>query len=272
MAGESGPAAVSLRIASWNVNSVRLRLANLARLIEAFEPDVICLQETKVPDEAFPLRPLERQGYRHVLLNGMKGYNGVALLARVPFEPLPAEAWGGRRDCRHAAARLAGGIELHNVYVPAGGDVPDPKRNDKFRHKLRFLDQMTAWFAKRRSSENLVLCGDFNVAPLDSDVWSHRQLLDVVSHTPIEVRRIERLQATVSWVDAVRRFVPPAEKLFTWWSYRARDWSASDRGRRLDHLWVTPALARRLESARVLREARGWEAPSDHAPVVVEIG
>ncbi|MGH6931832.1 MAG: exodeoxyribonuclease III, partial [Dongiaceae bacterium] len=112
---------------------------------------------------------------------------------------------------------------------------------------------------------------DLNIAPLATDVWSHSQLLDVVSHTPVEVERFRRLQASRHWHDAVRHFIPPSEQLYSWWSYRARDWDSSDRGRRLDHAWVTPALAPALRSATVLREARGWAAPSDHAPVIVDL-
>jgi exodeoxyribonuclease-3 len=103
-------------------------------------------------------------------------------------------------------------------------------------------------------------------------VWSHRQLLRVVSHTPIETERLESVRAAGGWVDAVRHFVPPEEKLYTWWSYRAPDWAAADKGRRLDHVWVTPHLAGRLDGMEVVREARGWRRPSDHVPVIVRIG
>ena len=263
---------MSLRLVTWNVNSVRLRLDNLARLADTLAPDVLCLQETKVPDAAFPLEPLARLGYRHALVHGMKGYNGVAILSRRPFRAGETKGWCGRADCRHAIVRLDGGIELHDVYVPSGGDVPDPRRNDKFAHKLRFLDELTAWFAARgQAHEKLILVGDLNVAPLEADVWSHKQLLSVVSHTPVEVARLARLQASRGWIDAVRRFIPPPQRLYSWWSYRARDWAASDRGRRIDHVWVTPALAPALRAAQVVREARGWDAPSDHVPVVVDL-
>ena len=117
----------------------------------------------------------------------------------------------------------------------------------------------------------LVLVGDLNVAPLETDVWSHGQLLRVVSHTPVEVDRLERLRASHDWVDAVRRFIPPEQRLYTWWSYRARDWRASDRGRRLDHIWVSPVLAPRLKAALVAREVRDWAPPSDHVPVIVTL-
>jgi exodeoxyribonuclease-3 len=170
-------------------------------------------------------------------------------------------------------AVLPDGTELHSVYIPAGGDIPDPAVNDKFAHKLRFVDEMTRWWAAERSPDRrMILVGDLNIAPLETDVWSHKQLLDVVSHTPIEVEKMGAMQRSIGWVDAMRRFVPPEQKLFTWWSYRAADWQASDRGRRLDHVWVTPPLVPALRGMQVLREVRGWEPkPSDHVPVLVDL-
>ncbi len=263
---------MTLRIATWNINSIRPRLASLRRLVAEAEPDIVCLQETKVQDEDFPRAPLAELGYRHDLVHGMKSYNGVAILSRVPFAEAGTRNWCGREDCRHAFVRLRGGIELHNVYVPAGGDVPDPERNDKFAHKLSFLEDIAGWFAARRRAGNrFILAGDLNVAPLETDVWSHKQLLKVVSHTPGEVERLGRLQASLDWVDAVRHFIPPELRLYSWWSYRARDWAASDRGRRLDHIWVTPELRQRLQGAEVLKRARGWQGASDHAPVLVTL-
>jgi exodeoxyribonuclease-3 len=261
-----------LRITSWNVNSVRLRLGGLARLVRAVAPDVLCLQETKVRNEVFPLADLEALGYRHHVLHGQPGYHGVAIFSRRPLEDASPLAWCDKVDCRHLRARLPGGIELHNLYIPAGGDLPDPELNPKFRHKLEMLAALTDWFrAGHDPARRAVLLGDLNVAPLEADVWSHRQLLRVVSHTPVEVAALAALQRAHGWVDAVRHFVPPPERLYSWWSYRARDWAASDRGRRLDHIWVTPALAPRLQRAAILRPARGWPQPSDHVPVTVEL-
>ncbi len=263
---------MDLRITTWNVNSVRLRLDGVAALVEAHDPDVLCLQETKVADEAFPLLAFAALGYGHSVLNGYKGRNGVAILSRLPLSHRGAREWCDRADGRHAVAELPGGVEVNNFYVPSGGDVPDPLVNEKFAHKLRFLAEMTNWFAARKSPGNrLVLVGDLNVAPLASDVWSHRALLKVVSHTAVEVEALQRLMSAHDWVDAVRGIIPPDEPLYSWWSYRARDWEGSDRGRRLDHVWVTPALADALASAEVLKPARGWTAPSDHVPVTVTL-
>src|SRR3546814_20783501 len=126
------------------------------------------------------------------------------------------------------------------------------------------MDELAVWMAEHREpTARRILVGDLNVAPLETDVWSHKQLLKVVSHTPVEVERFVRMQAAGAWTDAVRHFIPPDEKLYTWWSYRARDWTMADRGRRLDHIWVSPALRDRLIGAEVLRAARGWPQPSD---------
>jgi exodeoxyribonuclease-3 len=262
---------MSLRIVTWNICGIRRRLDVLARLVREAKPDVLCLQETKVADESFPHDAVGKLGFAHRHIHGMKGYNGVAILSRKPIARANTRDCVGRQDCRYAHAEIAG-VEIHNIYVPAGGDVPDRKANDKFAHKLDFLDEMATVWAKRKSSKaKAVLVGDLNVAPLETDVWSHKQLLDVVSHTPIEVEKLERWMAAHDWTDAVRHFVPREVKLYSWWSFRNRDWAASDRGRRLDHVWVTPALMRNLKTARILREARGWPDASDHVPVIVEL-
>ena len=259
-----------MRITTWNINSVRLRLATLARVVEAVRPDIICLQEIKAENGVFPAAEIAELGYPHQIVRGMKSYNGVAILSRDRLAEGDSRDWCGRSDCRHAAAVLGGGVELHNFYVPAGGDIPDPEQNDKFAHKLDFVCEMTEWFSQRETGR-WILVGDLNIAPLETDVWSHKQLLKVVSHTPVEVERLGRLMEGSGWIDAVRRFVPPEEHLYTWWSYRNRTWPGSDRGRRLDHVWVTPALGDGLRGAEVLREVRGWDRPSDHVPVTVDI-
>ncbi|MEA2754499.1 MAG: exodeoxyribonuclease [Aliidongia sp.] len=264
---------MTLTIATWNINSVRLRIASVERLLNQVQPDILCLQETKTPDEFFPDAAFEALGYRHRLVHGMKSYNGVAIVSRIPFSEQLTLDRCGRSDCRHGVVTLEGGLELHNLYVPAGGDIPDPALNDKFAHKLAFLDELTSYFgAVDRQGRSMIVVGDLNVAPLEHDVWSHKQLLDVVSHTPVEVERYTRLQAASGFVDAVRHFVPADRKLYSWWSYRAKDWEASDRGRRLDHVWVTPDLVPRLAGYEILRAVRGWEKASDHVPVVVRLG
>ncbi len=130
---------------------------------------------------------------------------------------------------------------------------------------------MTDRFGAQSAKRPLVLVGDLNIAPFEHDVWSSKQLTKVVSHTPIERERLATLRQTLNWVDVARHFVPATEKLYSWWSYRARDWDSADRGRRLDHIWVTPALEKSLTHFEIIRPARGWERPSDHVPVVVDI-
>ncbi len=263
---------MAVKITTWNINSVRLRLDNLRRLVEEARPDVICLQETKVRDEFFPHAPIAEMGYPHQWLRGMKSYNGVAILSRLPLAATGGKDWCGRPDCRHVFAQLPDGTEIHNFYVPAGGDVADPEANDKFAHKLDFLRQVSAWWRSRKvDGAKCILLGDLNVAPLETDVWSHKQLLRVVSHTPIEVELLEELRQSGPWTDAVRHFIPPTERLYSWWSYRSRDWRVSDRGRRLDHIWASPALVPRLQRVEIMRAARGWEKPSDHVPVSVVV-
>jgi exodeoxyribonuclease III len=262
---------MKLTVATWNINSLRLRQSLLHQLMEGLQPDVICLQETKVPDELFPEEIAGAIGFEHVLKRGMKGYNGVAILSRLPITLIEnSPDWCAKNDCRHIAARVETGSEpviVHNFYVPAGGDIPDREQNVKFAHKLDFIAEARAHF-QAAPPARAILVGDLNIAPLEHDVWSHKQLLGIVSHTPPETTGLNAWMAE-GFMDAVRHFVPPQEKLYTWWSYRNRDWEASNRGRRLDHVWVTHDLAPGLVGYKILRDARNWTQPSDHVPVSV---
>ena len=164
------------------------------------------------------------------------------------------------------------GLDIHNFYVPAGGDEPDPAINEKFAHKLAFLDELEEWTRMAKiAARRAILVGDLNIAPLEHDVWSHKALLSVVSHTPIEVEKLTRAQSAGNWVDALRKFVPSDQKLYTWWSYRSPDWAKANKGRRLDHIWVSEKLGEAAKGMQVLRDARGWERSSDHVPVKVEL-
>ena len=268
---------MTLTIATWNINSVRLRLDQVTRLLREQAPDVLCLQEIKCMEAHFPGAAFADLGYRHIAIAGQKGYHGVATLSRHPFSSVERGPFCRNGDARHIAVGFASGglagITLHNFYVPAGGDEPDPEQNEKFAHKLDFLGELRDWSAALIASGNRssIMAGDLNIAPLETDVWSHKQLLRVVSHTPIEVDGLNRVQAAGHWTDAVRRIITPEEELYSWWSYRAADWAAADRGRRLDHIWTGPDLAGRIKDAAVVREARGWERPSDHAPVILRL-
>ncbi|HKQ43772.1 MAG TPA: exodeoxyribonuclease III [Rhizomicrobium sp.] len=260
-----------MKIATWNVNSVRHRLALVTRFLRDEQPDVLCLQETKVLNELFPAGAFGKLGYTHQAIHGQKAYHGVAVLAKKPFRETGTQDFCREGHARHMGVTLENGVELHNFYVPAGGDIPDPKRNIKFDHKLNFLAGIEKFFAKRKTKHDpVLLVGDLNVAPLENDVWSHKQLLDIVSHTPVETKLLSQAQAAFDWTDATRHFIPPEEKIYSWWSYRAQDWEASDRGRRLDHIWASPGLKGALKSQRIVKKMRGWQKASDHVPVIVE--
>jgi exodeoxyribonuclease III len=262
---------MAFSIATWNINSVRLRMPIVARLLEEHAPDVLCLQETKCPDDLFPSKMFSKLGYEHIAIHGQKGYHGVATISRHPLEIVERRKFCQLTDCRHVSVRIESkgkSLLVHNFYVPAGGDEPDPDINPKFRHKLDFVSEMNAIRAEFDDSSACVLVGDLNIAPLEHDVWSHKQLLKVVSHTPVETESFEAMRNAGSWVDLMRLNVPPEQKIYTWWSYRARDWDIADRGRRLDHVWSSQNLAKNLTGIKILREARGWDRPSDHVPVI----
>src|SRR4249920_1001495 len=191
----------SIKLATWNINSVRLRAELVMQFLKTHAPDVLCLQETKVRDELFPADVFHTLGYVHQAINGQKGYHGVAILSRLPFRKTDALSFCGKDDTRHVSAHFEAGLELHNFYVPAGGDIPDPTKNPKFAHKLRFIAEMKAWSAEmKRRRRKGIMVGDLNIAPLENDVWSHKQLLDVVSHTPIETGGLTAVQKTGGWV------------------------------------------------------------------------
>ena len=257
---------MSTTVVTWNVNSVRLREGLVCDLLAEAAPDVLCLQECKAPADLIPRERFAALGYPHLVARGQKGYNGVAILSRHPLEDAGHLDFCGVGDARHVAARLESGLVVHNLYVPAGGDVPDRDANPKFAHKLDLLAELRDRFRADRP-ERAVLVGDLNVAPREDDVWSHRQLLGVVSHTPVEVEAFGQAREAGGWADVTRADIPEGP-LYSWWSYRARDWEASDRGRRLDHVWASADIAGAAHSSRVLKHARGWERPSDHAPVM----
>ena len=262
-----------MKIATWNINSVRLRIASVTRFLKEHQPDVLALQEIKVENGLFPGEDLKKLGYVHQAINGQKAYHGVAIVSRVPFKKTQVIDFCREGHARHISVTLQNGVELHDFYVPAGADIPDPQVNPKFAHKLDFLREMQRVFAKRRGKRDhpVILVGDLNIAPLEHDVWSHKQLLDVVSHTPVETELLGDVKAAFDWVDVTREFVPHDQKSYSWWSYRAADWKASNRGRRLDHIWVSQALKGALKSQQIVAKMRGWEKASDHVPVIAEI-
>lgn len=276
-AGAGGQArcmTASLKIASWNINSVRLRIGLVGRFVDEHGPDVLCLQEIKCETGVFPVQAFRDMGLPHLVIAGQKGWHGVAIAARVPLEELPVPDFCRHGEARVAAARIGGdgGITIHNLYVPAGGDEPDRASNPKFDHKLDFVARMDAHYAAADTTRTVVT-GDLNIAPGEHDVWSHKDLLNVVSHTPVETTALEALRQRGRFADLARVGRPATEKLYSWWSYRSADWTRNDRGRRLDHIWAGEALAPGFDPAtfQIVRDARSWEKPSDHVPVVARL-
>jgi exodeoxyribonuclease III len=253
-------------IATWNINSVRLREGLVARFLHEESPDILCLQECKSPVDKIPLTQFRDLGYHHIVARGQKGYNGVAILSRLPIEDAGDRDYAQLGHARHVAARLENGVVIHNMYVPAGGDIPDREQNLKFGQKLDFLTEMRDVFHADCPSRS-ILVGDLNIAPREDDVWSHKQLLKIVSHTPIEVEHLLAAQDAGNWVDVTRADIPDG-LLYSWWSYRAKDWDAADKGRRLDHIWASADIAGAAHGSRILRPVRGWDSPSDHVPVL----
>ena len=256
---------MAFTICTWNINSVRLREPIVLKLLEEEAPDVLCLQECKSPVDKIPTEGFAALGYTHMVARGQKGYNGVAILSKIPMVEAGAEDFAQLGHARHIAGKLDNGVTIHNHYVPAGGDVADRVVNEKFGQKLDYLTDMRDAY-RASTPEKSILVGDLNIAPREDDVWSHKQLLKVVSHTLIEVDHLHETMEAGKWVDVTRQDIPEG-LLYSWWSYRAKDWDAADKGRRLDHVWATPDISNAAHGSRVLRHARGWEKPSDHAPV-----
>ncbi len=254
-----------MRIATWNVNSVRTRLPRLISWLGRRQPDVVCLQETKVVDEAFPLADIEALGY-HCLLNGQKTYNGVAILSRVPPSGAVRLLPGDESDAeRRILIATIDGIHIVNVYAPNGGDVGLPKYAYKLEWYRRLREFLESSFD---ASDDVLICGDFNVAPEDRDVWDPQKWRGQILCSGPER---EALRNLTSWglKDALRLHSSEGG-LYTWWDYRAgafhRGW-----GLRIDHILVTEPLAKRCTDVEIDRNERKGEKPSDHAPVIATL-
>lgn len=265
----------NLKIVSWNINSVRLRMPNIEAFIAAESPDVICFQEIKCQNAEFPEKAFRAAGFEHLAINGQRGgHHGVAIASRLPLDIVETPTLCREGHARVNAVRVAG-LELHNIYLPAGGDVPDAEKNDKFAHKLDFIARLGMHYGKTaKDGTPRVLVGDLNVAPHEQDVWSHKQLLKIVSHTPIETEALEKARKKGGFTDLARHIHNDDQRLYSWWSYRAKDWAASNKGRRLDHIWTTDAATALtdMDSYRVHLGWRGGWKPSDHAPISIAIG
>ncbi len=257
-----------MKILSWNVNSIRVRKQQLLDLIKKEKPEIICLQETKVNNDSFPVTEFEKCRYK-IFLNGISSYNGVAILTRIEPDKVSIFDFCNKNDGRHIQIEI-NDVNIHSLYIPAGGDEPDPVLNKKFKHKLNFLDEFLEFSEKEKKSKN-IFCGDFNVAPYEDDVWSHKSLRNVVSHTKVERQKLLEILDKGNLIDSTRQLIFPPENLFTWWSYRSPDFKKNNRGRRLDHIWVTNHKGLKLKKAKIISETRELKKPSDHVPVLVEI-
>lgn len=262
-----------MRLVSWNINSVRLRLPNIEAFVAEQSPDILCFQEIKCQTAEFPEKAFKQMGLPHLHVCGQKGgHHGVAIASRLPLEILDTPDLCREGHARVQAVKVAG-LELSNIYLPAGGDTPDPESNPKFAHKLDFVERLkTHYQARAKDGEARVLVGDLNIAPHPNDVWSHKQLLKIVSHTPIETEALEAARDAGGFTDLARHIHDEDQRLYSWWSYRARDWAASNKGRRLDHIWTTEAATQRtdMNSYQVHLGWRGGWKPSDHAPISID--
>ncbi|MAR79631.1 MAG: exodeoxyribonuclease III [Rhodospirillaceae bacterium] len=260
-----------MKIATWNINSIRIRIDQVIRFLLKEKIDILCLQETKVTDNLFPFKTFKDNGYNFIKVNGQKQYNGVAIISRLPITRSYKKDFCEKKEKRYISITLENNIEIHNFYFPAGGIEPDIKKNPKFEEKLNFYSKVTDWFTKRNSKKKQILVGDMNIAPSENDVWSHEKLINIVSHTPIEIKYFDKLIKSFDWVDAVRYFNGDKKKIFSWWSYRVIEWKLENKGRRLDHIWVEKSLSKKIQNIQVLKKFRNYSQPSDHVPLILDL-
>jgi exodeoxyribonuclease III len=254
-----------VRIATWNVNSLTARMPRVVGWLEEHQPDILCMQETKQAENAFPLATFADLGYESVHC-GDGRWNGVAIISRIGLTD-PARGFGAPEDeygCRFVAA-TCGGTRVHSIYVPNGRSLD----SEHYQHKLAWLRRLGSYLAERLDPANAIaVCGDFNVAPTDADVWDPEAFVGA-THTSDPERRA--LEGISEWglEDIFRRFHPEGG-IFSWWDYRAGDFHQG-RGLRIDLVLLSQQLAARATSAIVDRDTRKGKKPSDHAPVVVDL-
>lgn len=252
-----------MKIATWNVNSIRVRLPHLIEWLAEHSPDVVCLQETKVPDELFPHDELRAAGYP-AIASGQKSYNGVAILSRTPAQQVTTALPGADGEQKRLIAADIGGLRVINVYVPNGEAVG----SEKYRYKLAWLARLCEYLAAElKAHPRLVLLGDYNIAPEERDVHDPRLWDGQVLFSEPE-RAAFRALIETGLVDAFRRFDQP-DQVFTWWDYRLNAFKRN-LGLRIDHILVSPALASHCRACGVDTGPRRRERPSDHAPVIAE--
>jgi exodeoxyribonuclease-3 len=250
------------RLLTWNVNSLRARSEHVERVVRQWSPDILCLQETKIEDAAFPHDWLASLGYPHRVAHGQRTYNGVAIASRIALRDVAIGLAGedGDDQARLVSADVAG-LRVIDVYVPNGQAVG----TDKFRYKLRWLDRLAASLRDRDTTAPLALVGDFNIAPDDLDVWDPFVWDGVVLCHPEERKRLRAL-LDLGLVDAWRARNALASE-FSWWDYQRMGWPRNQ-GLRIDLVLLGAAAQARCSDIRILREVRGWPGASDHAPVL----
>ena len=258
-----------MRIATWNVNSVRQRLDSLLAWLTERQPDVVCLQEIKCQDDAFPREPIEALGY-NVAVHGQKTFNGVALLSKLPFDEVTSGLDGGDGDvqARFLEALVStktGVVRVVSLYLPNGNPAP----GDKYDYKLQWMDRLAAFARKRMTLEEpLVLAGDYNVIPAAADARHPEAWVNDALYLP---RTREKFRALINLglTDAIRA-TSDATGLYSFWDYQAGAWQ-KDNGIRIDHLLLSPQAADRLVDAGIDRHVRSWDKPSDHVPVWIDL-
>lgn len=259
----------AMRVATWNVNSVRLRLPNLEAWLAERAPDIVCLQEIKCVDEAFPRETFERLGY-NVAVHGQKGFNGVALLSKHPFEDVTPRLKGDDSDvqARFLEALVStkeGVLRVVTLYLPNG----NPPTTEKYQYKIKWMDRLIDFSRERLTLEEpLLLAGDFNVIPAPADA-RHPEAWTVDALFLPLTREKFRTLANLGLTDAVRA-TSDADGLYTFWDYQAGAWQRNN-GIRIDHIMLSPQAADRLVAVGIDRHVRTWDKPSDHVPVYVDL-
>jgi exodeoxyribonuclease-3 len=255
-----------MKVATWNVNSLRVRLDHLRRWVDLAQPDVVALQETKVVDALFPVQPLEAMGFVHQAWYGQPTYNGVAILSRQPLTDV-RKGMGDAVDDPQARVLSAtvGGVRVVCCYVPNGTEVGSPA----FHYKLQWLTRLKQMLAASHQPQNEVLvCGDINIAPDDPDVWDPFRCEGRLLCHPEERGRLASL---LSWgLEDAWRHHNPFGTDFSWWDYRRMGFQRNQ-GLRIDHVFLTKPLMARCTEVQMWREVRGWSSPSDHIPVVAHL-
>jgi exodeoxyribonuclease III len=258
-----------MRIATWNVNSVKQRIDSLTAWLTERSPDIVCLQETKTVDEAFPREPIERLGY-NVAVHGQKTFNGVAILSKLKFDEVTPRLPGDDAD-DHArfieavVSTKSGSLRVASIYLPNG----NPSNTEKYSYKIRWMERLSKYAHERlQLEEPLVLAGDYNVIPSEADVWNPKAWTTDALFLP-QTREKFRSLTHLGLTDALRA-VTDEPGLYTFWDYQAGAWQ-KNWGVRIDHLLLSPQAADRLTTAGIDKHVRSWERPSDHVPVYIDL-